>query len=187
MGCGYRILEAFVEEFAELEESQQREWWGGGEEKEKEKEKEKEQEQKPKKIDEGIIDTSQELTAENLGKMADKVLAPKELKVDSRSVSESKSQVSLNASSSESDIVTGSNPTTVRQAIELVATLTESQVRKGKLTCKGDKKKSADSAQDKGKGKKKGESSKKSRKHKASQNFAVTAQNPQNPPAQPPA
>ncbi|KAF5797637.1 putative transcription factor interactor and regulator CCHC(Zn) family [Helianthus annuus] len=48
-------LEAFAEEFAELEVSQQREWWGGGEE--KEKEKEKEQEQKPKKIDEGIIDT----------------------------------------------------------------------------------------------------------------------------------
>ncbi|XP_022042426.1 myb-like protein X [Helianthus annuus] len=66
-------LEAFAEEFAELEESQQREWWGGGEEKEKEKEKEKEQELKPKKIDEGIIDTSQELTAENFGKMADKV------------------------------------------------------------------------------------------------------------------
>ena len=26
-------LEAFAEEFAELEESQQRKWWGGGEEK----------------------------------------------------------------------------------------------------------------------------------------------------------
>ncbi|KAJ0946306.1 putative transcription factor interactor and regulator CCHC(Zn) family [Helianthus annuus] len=87
------------------------------------------------------------------------------------------------------DIVTGSNPTTVRQAIELSATLTESQVRKGKLTRMGDKKKSADSVKDKenGKGKKKGESSKKSRKRKASKNFAVTAQNPQNPPTQPPA
>ncbi|XP_035835880.1 uncharacterized protein LOC118484094 [Helianthus annuus] len=87
------------------------------------------------------------------------------------------------------DIVTGSNPTTVRQAIKLAATLTESQVRKGKLTRKGDKKKSVDSTQEKGKGKgkKKGESSKKSRKRKASQNIAITAQNAQNPPALPPA
>ncbi|XP_035840425.1 uncharacterized protein DDB_G0283697-like [Helianthus annuus] len=64
-------LEAMTVEFAKLEEFQQRKWWGGGEE--KEKEKEKEQEQKPKKIDEGIIDTSLELNAENFGKMADKV------------------------------------------------------------------------------------------------------------------
>ncbi|KAF5809950.1 putative transcription factor interactor and regulator CCHC(Zn) family [Helianthus annuus] len=89
------------------------------------------------------------------------------------------------------DIATGVNPTTVRQAIELAATLTESQVKKRKLTCKGDKKKSTDSTKDKetGKGKKR-ESSKKSRKRKGAQNFAVTAQtaqNPQNPPAQPPA
>ncbi|KAJ0633366.1 putative nucleotidyltransferase, Ribonuclease H [Helianthus annuus] len=89
------------------------------------------------------------------------------------------------------DIVTSVNPTTVRQAIELAATLIESQVRKRKLTCKGDKMKSTDSVKDKEKGKgKKGESSKKSRKRKCAQNFAVTAQtaqNPQNPPAQPPA
>ena len=85
------------------------------------------------------------------------------------------------------DIVTGVNPTTVRQAIELSATLTESQVRKGKLTRKGDKKKSTDSDKEKGKGKKQGESSKKSRKRKASQNFAVTNQTAQNPPTQPPA
>ncbi|MFS7936249.1 putative transcription factor interactor and regulator CCHC(Zn) family [Helianthus anomalus] len=62
------------------------------------------------------------------------------------------------------DIVTGSNPTTSRQAIKLVATLTESQVRKGKLTRKGDKKQTTDTTQDKGKGKKKGESSRTSRK-----------------------
>ncbi|KAJ0546937.1 putative nucleotidyltransferase, Ribonuclease H [Helianthus annuus] len=87
------------------------------------------------------------------------------------------------------DIVTGSNPTTVRQVIELATTLTESHVRKGKLTRQGDKKQSADAAQDKGKGKgkKKGASSRRSRKRKASQNFAVTAQNAQNPPAPPPA
>ncbi|XP_035843740.1 myosin-2 heavy chain-like [Helianthus annuus] len=64
-------LEALVEEFVEQEEAQQREWWGGDEE--KENEKEKEPEQKPKKIDEGIIDTTQDMTAENFGKMADKV------------------------------------------------------------------------------------------------------------------
>ncbi|KAJ0521168.1 hypothetical protein HanRHA438_Chr10g0446101 [Helianthus annuus] len=85
------------------------------------------------------------------------------------------------------DIVTGSNPTTVRQAIELVATLTESQIRKGKLHRKGDKKQSSDKSENK-KGKKVG-SSKRSRKSKASQNFAVTAQVNQaapNQPAQPP-
>ncbi|KAJ0600536.1 putative transcription factor interactor and regulator CCHC(Zn) family [Helianthus annuus] len=88
------------------------------------------------------------------------------------------------------DIVTGSYPTTVRQVIELAATLTESQGRKGKLTHKGDKKQSTDTTQDKGKGKKKGESSRRSRKRKASQNFAVTTPpnpNTQNQPAQPPA
>ncbi|XP_022040573.1 uncharacterized protein LOC110943125 [Helianthus annuus] len=37
-------------------------------------------------------------------------------------------------------IVTGSNPTTVHQSLELAATLTESQVRKGKLFRKGNKK-----------------------------------------------
>ncbi|KAJ0526289.1 putative retrotransposon gag domain-containing protein [Helianthus annuus] len=38
------------------------------------------------------------------------------------------------------DIVTSSNPTTVRQAIDLSATLTESQIRKGKFFRKSDKK-----------------------------------------------
>uniref|UniRef100_A0A251SFU3 RNA-directed DNA polymerase n=1 Tax=Helianthus annuus TaxID=4232 RepID=A0A251SFU3_HELAN len=86
------------------------------------------------------------------------------------------------------DIVTAVKPTTLRQAIELSATLTESQVRKGKLTRKGDKKKSSDSAKDKKKGKgKEGESSKKSRKRKGAHNFAVTTQTEQNAPAQPPA
>ncbi|KAJ0533191.1 putative transcription factor interactor and regulator CCHC(Zn) family [Helianthus annuus] len=88
------------------------------------------------------------------------------------------------------DIVTGVNPTTLHQAIELSATLTESQVMKGKLTRKGDKKKATDSGKEKkkikGKGKE-GETSKKSRKWKNAQNFAVTAQTNQNPPAQPPA
>ncbi|KAJ0922399.1 putative retrotransposon gag domain-containing protein [Helianthus annuus] len=74
------------------------------------------------------------------------------------------------------DIVTSSNPTTVRQAIELAATLTESQVKKGKLHRKGDKKqKQSDSTNEK-KGKMAAESSNKSRKRKASKNFAVTTQ-----------
>ncbi|KAJ0448559.1 putative transcription factor interactor and regulator CCHC(Zn) family [Helianthus annuus] len=93
------------------------------------------------------------------------------------------------------DIVTGSKPTTVRQAIELSATLTESQIRKGKLHRKGDKKgKKQDSdKKDSKKGKnKKGSdagSSKGSRKRKASQNYAVTtqAQTAQNQPTQQPA
>ena len=85
------------------------------------------------------------------------------------------------------DIVTGSNPTTVRQAIELSATLTESQIRKGKLFRKGDKKLLVETAQNKSK-ENKTESSKKSKKRKTSQNFAVVAQNNQvalNQPAQP--
>ena len=91
------------------------------------------------------------------------------------------------------DIVTGSKPTTVRQAIELAATLTESQVRKGKLHMKGDKGKKQDSDKKDSKKGKKGKdsgSSRGSRKRKASQNFAITAQQNQaapNQPAQPPA
>ncbi|KAJ0952826.1 putative transcription factor interactor and regulator CCHC(Zn) family [Helianthus annuus] len=87
------------------------------------------------------------------------------------------------------DILICVNPTTLRQAIELSATLTESQVRKGKLTRKSDKKKATDSGENKKKGEE-GETSKKSKKRKGAQNFAVTAQtaqNLQNPPAQPPA
>ncbi|MFS7948751.1 hypothetical protein Hanom_Chr06g00563551 [Helianthus anomalus] len=40
---------------------------------------------KSKKVDEGIIDTTKEMTAENLTKMADKVLMAKSLEVDSKS------------------------------------------------------------------------------------------------------
>ena len=59
-----------------------------------------------KKIDDGVIDTSQELTAENLMKMADKVLAAKELEVDSSSGTESNakvSQISINVVSGKKD------------------------------------------------------------------------------------
>ncbi|MFS7988086.1 hypothetical protein Hanom_Chr11g01030441 [Helianthus anomalus] len=82
------------------------------------------------------------------------------------------------------DIMTGVNPTTLCQAIELSATLTETQVKKGKLTRKGGKKKTSDSGKDKKKGKgKEAESSRKFRKRKGAQNFVVTAQTYQNPPA----
>ncbi|KAM0064442.1 putative transcription factor interactor and regulator CCHC(Zn) family [Helianthus debilis subsp. tardiflorus] len=88
------------------------------------------------------------------------------------------------------DIITGSNPTTLRQAIELSATLTESQIRKNKLHRKGDKgKKQSSDKEDSKKGQnKKGKDSgslRGSRKRKASQNFVVTAQVNQAAPNQP--
>ncbi|KAJ0855655.1 putative nucleotidyltransferase, Ribonuclease H [Helianthus annuus] len=82
------------------------------------------------------------------------------------------------------DIVTGSHPTTVRQAIELAATLTESQIKKGKLHRKGDKKQKQSDSTKYNKSKKAAESSKKSRKRKASKNFAVTTQTNQAAPNQ---
>ncbi|KAJ0509590.1 putative transcription factor interactor and regulator CCHC(Zn) family [Helianthus annuus] len=83
------------------------------------------------------------------------------------------------------DIVTGSNPTTVRQAIELSATLTESQTRKGKLFRKGDKKQAAHAQEETKESK-----TEPSKKRKASQNCAIATQpnqNTHNQPAQPPA
>ncbi|XP_035831996.1 uncharacterized protein LOC118481024 [Helianthus annuus] len=64
--------------------------------------KAEEEELKSKKIDEGIIDTTKEMTAENLTKMADKVLMAKELEVDSKYASESTSKVSNSGSNNES-------------------------------------------------------------------------------------
>ncbi|KAJ0940813.1 putative transcription factor interactor and regulator CCHC(Zn) family [Helianthus annuus] len=97
-------LEAIIKEFKDEDDYWQNKWWGTGDEKEKEEKerKEKEENEKAKKVDTGVIDTTQELTAENLGKMADKVLAAKALEVDSNSVSESKSQVSTNLSTNAS-------------------------------------------------------------------------------------
>ncbi|XP_022030345.1 uncharacterized protein LOC110931252 [Helianthus annuus] len=69
-------------------------------------------------------------------------------------------------------------------AIELAATLTDSQVKKGKLHRKGDKKQKQSNSTKENKGKK-SESSKKSRKRKASKNFTVTAQANQAAPNQP--
>ncbi|KAJ0514711.1 putative transcription factor interactor and regulator CCHC(Zn) family [Helianthus annuus] len=91
-------VETHTEQIAEEEEARHRMWWRGGEADEKEKEKELQ----PKKVDDRIIDTSQEFTAENLKKMADKVLAAKELEVVSESGTESKSKVSSNDSTNES-------------------------------------------------------------------------------------
>ncbi|KAM0063598.1 putative transcription factor interactor and regulator CCHC(Zn) family [Helianthus debilis subsp. tardiflorus] len=88
------------------------------------------------------------------------------------------------------DILTGSNPTILRQAIELSATLTESQIRKNKLHRKGDKGKKQSTGKEENKKGKDSGSSRGSRKRKASQNFAVTAQVNRaalNQPAQPPA
>ncbi|MFS8007670.1 hypothetical protein Hanom_Chr14g01263801 [Helianthus anomalus] len=65
--------------------------------------KAEEEQLKSKKIDEGIIDTTKEMTAENLTKMADKVLMAKELEVDSKSVSELTSKVSKSGSNNESE------------------------------------------------------------------------------------
>ncbi|KAJ0442422.1 putative transcription factor interactor and regulator CCHC(Zn) family [Helianthus annuus] len=81
------------------------------------------------------------------------------------------------------DIVTGSNPTTVRQAIELAATLTESQIRKRKLFRKGDLRPSDKTAHVEPK-EDSAEVSKK-KKRKASQSYAVTAQDKQVAPNQP--
>ncbi|KAJ0659464.1 putative transcription factor interactor and regulator CCHC(Zn) family [Helianthus annuus] len=97
-------LEAIIKELKDDDDYWQNKWWGTRDEKEKEEKekKEKEEIEKSKKVDTGIIDTTQELNAENLGKMADKVLAAKAIEVDSKSVSESKSQVSSNTSTTES-------------------------------------------------------------------------------------
>ncbi|XP_035838279.1 ELKS/Rab6-interacting/CAST family member 1-like [Helianthus annuus] len=90
------LVETLIEQIAEEEEANQRLCWGSDEEEEKEKELQS------KKIDDGIIDTTKEFTAENLKKMADKVLAAKELEVESKSRTESKSKVSSNDSTNES-------------------------------------------------------------------------------------
>ncbi|MFS7996950.1 hypothetical protein Hanom_Chr12g01135981 [Helianthus anomalus] len=71
----------------------QREWARQAEEEEK---------LKSKKVDDGIIDTTKEMTAEKLMKMAEKVLATKEIEVDSKSAYESKCKVSSSGSTDES-------------------------------------------------------------------------------------
>ncbi|XP_035830839.1 uncharacterized protein LOC118480217 [Helianthus annuus] len=78
-------VETLIEQIAEEKEARQRMWWASEEE-------EKEKELQSKKVDDGIIDTTKEFTVENLKKMADKGLAVKELKVDSKSGTESKSR-----------------------------------------------------------------------------------------------
>ncbi|XP_021991517.1 spindle pole body component 110-like [Helianthus annuus] len=86
------IVETLIEQIAQQEEERQREWASQAEE----------EELKSRKVDEGIIDTKKEMTAENLTKMADKVLAAKELEVDSKTTSKSTSQVSCSDSTNGS-------------------------------------------------------------------------------------
>ncbi|KAJ0556033.1 putative transcription factor interactor and regulator CCHC(Zn) family [Helianthus annuus] len=74
------------------------------------------------------------------------------------------------------DIVTGSKPARLREAIELAATLTDSQVRKGKLFRKGDKKQTTNENPKETKA----EPSKNSKKRKASRNFKIVAPIPLN-------
>ncbi|KAJ0442508.1 hypothetical protein HanIR_Chr16g0810131 [Helianthus annuus] len=97
-------VDAIIQQYAKEEEARQREWWGEGEKKVEEKEDKVKSAEK--KIDDEVIDTSQELTAENLMKMADKVLAAKELEVDSSSGTESNakvSQINMNVVSGKKD------------------------------------------------------------------------------------
>ncbi|MFS7969298.1 hypothetical protein Hanom_Chr09g00807511 [Helianthus anomalus] len=63
--------------------------------------KAEEEELKSKKVDDGIINTTKELTPENLTKMADKVLMDSQLEVDSKSPSKSTNMVSGSSSSVE--------------------------------------------------------------------------------------
>ncbi|MFS7905790.1 hypothetical protein Hanom_Chr01g00051821 [Helianthus anomalus] len=56
-----------------------------------------------KKVDEGIIDTEKEITAENLKKMTDQVLMAKALEVDSKSASSSESSGKVSCSGSENE------------------------------------------------------------------------------------
>ena len=65
------------------------------------------------------------------------------------------------------------------EAKKLAATLTDSQVRKGKLFRKGDKKRTVETTQEKT-NETKGESSKNSKKCKTSKNFAIPAPIPLN-------
>ncbi|MFS7997565.1 hypothetical protein Hanom_Chr12g01143251 [Helianthus anomalus] len=61
-----------------------------------------EEELKSRKVDEGIIDTTKEMTTENLTKMADKVLMAKEQEVDFKSASKSTNEFSCSSSTNES-------------------------------------------------------------------------------------
>ncbi|MFS7945832.1 hypothetical protein Hanom_Chr06g00528761 [Helianthus anomalus] len=56
-----------------------------------------------KKVDEGIIDTEKEMTAENLTKMADQVIIAKAIEVDSKSTSSSGSSGKVSSSGSENE------------------------------------------------------------------------------------
>ncbi|MFS7936380.1 hypothetical protein Hanom_Chr05g00414901 [Helianthus anomalus] len=63
--------------------------------------KAEEEKLKSKKVDQRIVDTTKEITAENLTKMVDKVLMAKELDVDFKSTSESTNKVSSSGPNNE--------------------------------------------------------------------------------------
>ncbi|XP_021971311.1 uncharacterized protein LOC110866470 [Helianthus annuus] len=77
------------------------------------------------------------------------------------------------------DIVTGSQPATLREAKELAVIFTDSQVRKGKLSGQGDKKQDTESVTETLR-RSNIESSKNSKKRKASKNFAIPVPAPLN-------
>ncbi|XP_035843881.1 uncharacterized protein LOC118490381 [Helianthus annuus] len=135
-------IEAIIQEYKEEDEYWQHKWWGTPtskmieEEREKER-KEKEKIEEPVKIDTGLINTAQEMTAENLREMADKVLAVKALEVDSTPNSELKKQVSQTKSSTVS--VTYLNGEKIKNLTDNVRKL-ESQI----LDCDKESKESAE-------------------------------------------
>ncbi|XP_022008846.1 uncharacterized protein LOC110907979 [Helianthus annuus] len=98
-----RRMKAQTKQYAEEEEARKRELWGEGEKKVEEKEEKVKSAEK--KIDDGVIDTSHELTAENLMKMADKVLAAKELEVDSSFGTESNAKAAQHVQKEKSPSV----------------------------------------------------------------------------------
>ncbi|MFS8009918.1 hypothetical protein Hanom_Chr14g01290951 [Helianthus anomalus] len=86
------VIWMLIESLKQEDEETQREWARQAEE----------EKLKSKKVDDRIIDTTKAMMPENLTKMAEKVLASKELEVVSKSASESKSKVSCSDSTNES-------------------------------------------------------------------------------------
>ncbi|KAJ0934391.1 hypothetical protein HanRHA438_Chr03g0106871 [Helianthus annuus] len=151
-------MEAIVKEIKEDDEYWQHKWWGTPtskmieEEKEKERKekeekerKEKEEIEKVKKVDTGLIDTTQELTAENLGNMADKVLAAKALEVDPVSVTESKDQKIKNLTTkvrNVEDQILGRDRTvkaSTERIKELTTQIENDKTEREKIKCENEK------------------------------------------------
>ncbi|XP_035843408.1 PH domain-containing protein DDB_G0287875-like [Helianthus annuus] len=108
-------VETLIEQIAEEEEEEEEE----EEARQRMWAREAEEKLKSKKVDDGIIDTTKEFTADNLKKMADKVLAAKELEVDSKSGTESKNKVSSNDSTNESERIRKENEKLIHENRQL--------------------------------------------------------------------